>query len=334
MAINGVTNTPAHQAVTTGKKQPSATDYQDMLKRIGDIPDLEQYEGAIKRMLSGESEMEHPDKPLTEDQILMRKLKREYEKTNPLSAAEQGLVMQRERRAAREHWKSIGGSGPMPGSLILPDGTIKLFYSKEEKYDYQKMYDESFLRKVLSVIEERKAERDEKAEKAEAAEEKAGKSAEATKDITQDDPSAWLATQAELKNRSEMRTLVDSFDKSSIAGQHINPDEIERQEELSKRYSAIQSKVRSGQKLTDNEKSFLKENYPELYAKAMQNEQEAQQFRNQLDRAGSKEEAAKLYLEKKMQLLAQGAKDGSTISTAAAIDAEYRGFGGGFDISI
>ncbi len=31
-----------------------------MLKRIGDIPDLEQYEAAIKRMLSGESEMEDP----------------------------------------------------------------------------------------------------------------------------------------------------------------------------------------------------------------------------------------------------------------------------------
>ncbi len=92
--------------------------------------------------------------------------------------------------------------------------------------------------------------------------------------------------------------------------------------------------MRSGQKLTDNEKSFLKENYPDLYAKAMQNEQEAQQFRNQLERAGSKEEAERLYLEKKMQLLAQGGKDGSTISTAAAIDAEYRGHSDGFDISI
>ncbi len=166
MAINGVTNSPAQSAAATGKKQASATDYEDMLKRIGDIPDLEQYEAAIKRMLSGESEMEDPrsGKPLTEDQILMRKLKREYEMTNPLTFSQQSDRMDRRRRAAREQWNASGGSGPMPACFIHPDGTVKFFESDDEKYDYQKRYDESFIRKVLSVIEERKAEREEKAD--------------------------------------------------------------------------------------------------------------------------------------------------------------------------
>jgi hypothetical protein len=170
MAINSVTNSPAQAAAASAKKQTTAADYQDMLKRIGDIPDLEQYEGAIRRMLSGESEIEDPrsNKPLTEDQILMRKLSREYQRTNPLSVAEQGLVMQRDRRAARELWKASGGSGPMPASFTLFDGTIKLINSEEEHYEYKKSYEESFIRKVLSVIEARQAEREEKAEAAEA----------------------------------------------------------------------------------------------------------------------------------------------------------------------
>ena len=166
MAVNSVINTPAQTAATSSKRQPSVTDYQDMLGRVGNIPDLEQYEGAIRRMLSGESEMENPGsgKPLTEDQILMRKLKREYEKTNPLTFSQQSDRMDRRRRAAREQWNASGGSGPMPGCFILPDGTAKFYQSEEEKWDYQKRYEESFIRKVLSVIEERKAEREEKAE--------------------------------------------------------------------------------------------------------------------------------------------------------------------------
>ncbi len=135
MAINGVTNSPAQSAATTGKKQASATDYQDMLKRIGDIPDLEQYEGAIKRMLSGESELENPGsgKPLTEDQILMRKLNREYQKTNPLTISQQQAVLQNNSRKFTEYWKEHGNGGPRPARAILSDGSFKIFYSKAEQ---------------------------------------------------------------------------------------------------------------------------------------------------------------------------------------------------------
>ena len=165
MAINGVTNTSTQSAAATAKKQPSVTDYKDMLGRIGNIPDLEQYEGAIQRMLSGESEMEDPrsGKPLTEDQILMRKLNREYQKTNPLTPSQQQAVLQNNSRRFTEYWKAHGNGGPRPARAILSDGSFKIFNSEDERYEFMKQSNESFLEKVLSVINERKAEREEKA---------------------------------------------------------------------------------------------------------------------------------------------------------------------------
>lgn len=164
MTSNGITSTHAQthaassSASKASKSPKNAASYSDMLSRIGNIPDLEQYEGAIERMLSGESEMEEPGsgKPLTEDQILMRKLKREYQKTNPLTFSQQKAAIQSERTRFIEYWRTVG-SGPPPGYAIREDGSFAIVHSKEEKYEYQKAYNESFIRKVLSVIEERKA---------------------------------------------------------------------------------------------------------------------------------------------------------------------------------
>lgn len=137
-------------------RQPKPAAYTDMPGRIDNIPDLERYEGAIRRILSGESAMEDPSTPLTEDQIAIRELNRAYQRTDPRSLFQVQQDMAKGQKNVFEYWKANGQGAPMPGCIIKPDGSFVIFSSKTEKDAYIKQSSESFLREVLSVLEARK----------------------------------------------------------------------------------------------------------------------------------------------------------------------------------
>lgn len=155
------TNQAKMSAAATGKATDTATfnthaskpaAYDDVAGRIANIPNLEQYEAMIQRFLSGESEMESADKPLTEDQIALRQLMREYQRTDTRSLSQIQGDMQKANNNFREYWQSSGNTGPMPGRLLFPDGSFKIFGSKEEKDEYMKGQKMDFLKNAMSVI--------------------------------------------------------------------------------------------------------------------------------------------------------------------------------------
>ncbi len=177
MGINGITNSNLYAAMQMARNQflkqsgasasAAATSPQarsatnassrDVAGRIANIPDLERYEGAVRRILSGESEPEDPSKPLTEDQIAIRELMRAYQRTDTRSISQVQQDMERGSKSFFEYWQKHGNGAPMPGRLIKPDGSFVIFNSKADKDAYMKQNSESFLRDVLSVLDERKS---------------------------------------------------------------------------------------------------------------------------------------------------------------------------------
>ena len=101
-------------------------------------------------------------------------------------------------------------------------------------------------------------------------------------------------------------------------------EEVERSKELGAKYEKIQNKMLAGKKLTDKEKSFLRENYPELAMKAEQMEQEAEQLKKRLQSSQSPEDAERIYTEAKMNVMSgMNQKDGADLFLIAAIDNAY-----------
>ena len=105
-----------------------------------------------------------------------------------------------------------------------------------------------------------------------------------------------------------------------------NRAEVERSIELSKKFVPIQNKLFAGKKLSPEEKAFLQEHFPEYYAKAMQIEEEAAQLKKRLRAAGSKEEAAQIYMEAKIQAMSAGVNDQSVLLLIPALDEAYNEF--------
>lgn len=101
-------------------------------------------------------------------------------------------------------------------------------------------------------------------------------------------------------------------------------DEIEENKKLAAKCEKIQNKMLSGQKLKPDEKIFLRENYPELAAKAEQMELQAEQLEKQLKARKSNDAANKIYLEAKMNVLSGlNEKDGSALFILAALDETF-----------
>lgn len=180
MSINGITNLNRYAAIQMTKTQVTnqaessvvatnktdtakfnmqaskSTAYDDVSGRIANIPNLEQYEALIQRFLSGESEMESADKPLTEDQIALRGLMREYQRTDTRTLSQIKGDMQKASNNFLDFWQSSGNTGPMPGRLLSSDGSFKIFNSKAEKDEYMKTQKMDFLSNVMSVINSKK----------------------------------------------------------------------------------------------------------------------------------------------------------------------------------
>jgi hypothetical protein len=317
-------NTPAVGKNAVKSSVPSAeTIKSDNTARIASIPNLEQYESLIQRFLSGESALEEPGtgKALTEDQIALRQLMRIYRSTDTRTPSQMQADMQRANQNFNSYWAANGNGAPRPARTIAPDGSFEIVNSIAERNASMNKQMMGLLQEMMSVI---KAAKGESYEITDTVELSGGNDPLAAYRAPTDRP----MNEAELQRRLEMRKIVDNFEESSIAGQHINPDEMARQEERSARFGAIRDKLLNGQKLSGSEKSFLQENYPELYAQAMQVEQEIAQFRSQLNRASSKEEANRIYMEKKMQALSMGSKNGMIMIMSPALDAAYRSFSG------
>lgn len=101
-------------------------------------------------------------------------------------------------------------------------------------------------------------------------------------------------------------------------------DEVEEDKQRAARMTKIQDKMLTGQKLTNDEKSFMREFYPEMAAKAEQMEQLAEQVTKRLQSSKSKKESQQIYMEEKMNIVSQlDPKDGSALFLMAAIDNAY-----------
>gem|GEM_PF-5027690 len=101
-------------------------------------------------------------------------------------------------------------------------------------------------------------------------------------------------------------------------------DEVERSKALSAKFIPIQAKMRMGKSLTAEEKGFIREHYPELYAQAMQIEQEVQALKAKLQASGSKEESQRIYMDAKMMAMSAGKDSGIMLCLMPAIDEVYR----------
>ena len=100
-------------------------------------------------------------------------------------------------------------------------------------------------------------------------------------------------------------------------------EEVERSKALSEKFIPIQAKIRMGKSLNGEEKAFIREHYPELYAQAMQIEQEIQAFKARLEASGSKEESQRIYSEAKMMAMSAGKNSGIMLCLMSAIDNVY-----------
>lgn len=160
MSINGITSQNPYGSTQITKTQPQNEVYISITdtKRISKISNLEQYEALIQRFLSGESEFENPSsmKPLTEDQIALRGLMREYQRTDTRTLSQMQASMQLANKNFFNYWTSSGNTGPMPGRLLSADGSFHIFNSKAEKDEFMKKNTVNFLEKVMSVINDEK----------------------------------------------------------------------------------------------------------------------------------------------------------------------------------
>lgn len=119
--------------------------------------------------------------------------------------------------------------------------------------------------------------------------------------------------------------------KANIGFMESDPDDEEARayKEKSARMKKIYDKMVAGQKITADEKSFMRKHYPEMAAKSDRMEQEAEQLIKRLQSSKSKEESQQIYLEAKMNAAGElGNKDSSALFIMAAIDSAYAEYNG------
>ena len=83
----------------------------------------------------------------------------------------------------------------------------------------------------------------------------------------------------------------------------IEAERAEMQEKIASKIEAIRNKLRNGEKLSPQEKEFLKEHDPELYAKVMKLDAERERFHLELNACRSKKDAFELYSQKTLNLM-------------------------------
>lgn len=132
--------------------------------------------------------------------------------------------------------------------------------------------------------------------------------------------------QQRIADREAMRDVDINDVRKSLESSRPHAAEVERSKQNAAKYGPIQSKMLSGKPLTAEEKSFLRENYPEAYAAAMRIEEEVKMLKSELAGCKSKADADKLVMQKKMQALGRGKDDSIASSLIAAFDEAYRNY--------
>ncbi|MDR0325494.1 MAG: hypothetical protein LBI19_05290, partial [Oscillospiraceae bacterium] len=129
----------------------------------------------------------------------------------------------------------------------------------------------------------------------------------------------------ELERRAELAKISPQEALTAFIETDPNRADVERSKALSAKFIPIQQKLRAGKELTPAEKSFIQEHYPEMYAQAMQIEQEVAQLKAQLRNSNSKEEANKIYMQTKMRVMGMAGKDnGLSFGLIPALDNAFR----------
>jgi len=130
---------------------------------------------------------------------------------------------------------------------------------------------------------------------------------------------------AEMERRAESLRMSPKGAKQ-FSGFAPGPgdEEVERSKALGAIVTKIQNKMLAGQQISIKEKNFLKEHFPEYYAKALQIEAEVEQLKARLKGAKSEEEAARIYMETKANLMGATKGDKGVLLMMPAIDEAYR----------
>jgi len=129
--------------------------------------------------------------------------------------------------------------------------------------------------------------------------------------------------QRRIEDREKMSKVnIEDVRKSMIASRP-HADSVQRDIENAAKYGPIQSKMLSGKLLTAEEKSFLREHYPELYAKAIQVEEEVQRLKNDMKNAKTKTDADNIFIQRKNMLLSNNKNDSSSLFLLPALNEAY-----------
>lgn len=132
------------------------------------------------------------------------------------------------------------------------------------------------------------------------------------------------ADKVELERRAALDKVSPKEALMAALTTAPNNDDVERSKALAAKFAPIQNKMFSGKKLTAEEKQFLQKHYPEFATTAQRIEQEIEQLRNQVKHSKSKEDANRLIMEKKIQLMNSGNKDGFLLFMMPAIDEAFQ----------
>jgi len=100
---------------------------------------------------------------------------------------------------------------------------------------------------------------------------------------------------AQLEQKWQQKKIEMAGEKSKSANEINDWKKAKRVEE-------IKNKMKSGKRLSFEEKEFLRVNAPDLYEKAMKIEKERDEFRRALEKCKTKEEAQRLQAAKALEL--------------------------------
>jgi hypothetical protein len=125
-------------------------------------------------------------------------------------------------------------------------------------------------------------------------------------------------------DRDAMRGVSIEEARQSMADSHPMAASVAASKERAEKGRPIYNKAMSGQPLTEAEKSFLREHYPEVYAQAMRIEQEVNMLKSQMRSCKTKEDAQNLLMQRKAALLSGGKNDPSAMLLVSALDGAFR----------
>jgi hypothetical protein len=125
-------------------------------------------------------------------------------------------------------------------------------------------------------------------------------------------------------DRDAMRGVSIEEARQSMEDSHPMAASVAASKERAEKGRPIYNKAMSGQPLTEAEKSFLREHYPEVYAQAIRIEQEVNMLKSQMSSCKTKEDAQNLLMQRKAALLSGGKNDPSAMLLVSALDGAFR----------